>query len=67
MKPALAEPVAALVEQYLLRLVADKEQERGFHQGPKAIVPSIERPDIRLQLFLHVHNDLFLANARWTI
>jgi len=40
---------------------------REFPSGPEGIVPSIQRPDIRLQLFLHVHNDLFLANARWTI
>ena len=34
---------------------------REFPSGPEGMVPSIQRPDIRLQLFLHVHNDLFLA------
>jgi hypothetical protein len=40
---------------------------REFPSGPEGIIPSIERPDIRLQLFLHVHNDPSLANARRTI
>ena len=40
---------------------------REFPSGPEGIIPSIERPDIRLQLFLHVHNDLSLAYARRTI
>jgi hypothetical protein len=40
---------------------------REFPSGPEGITPSIERPDIRLQLLLHVHNDLSLAYARRTI
>lgn len=40
---------------------------REFPSGPEGIVPSIQRPDIRLQLILHVHNDLSLAYARRTI
>ena len=33
---------------------------REFHQGPKEKTFN-ERPDIWLQLFLHVHNDFALA------
>ena len=40
---------------------------REFPSGSEGIIPSIQRPDIRLQLFLHVHNDLSLAYARRTV
>jgi len=40
---------------------------REYPSGPEGIIPSIERPDIRLQLFVHAHNDLSLAYARRTI